>query len=62
MLAPEDKRGGPFPDVADYADRMAVVRAAEPGSMAGLHTVFWRRTKEAEQTEAGDITPSETCT
>jgi RNA polymerase sigma-70 factor (ECF subfamily) len=61
MLAPEAKRGGPFPDVADYADRMAVVRTAEPGSMACLHDVFWRRTKEVEVAGAGKITLSEDC-
>ncbi|WP_299730659.1 RNA polymerase sigma factor [uncultured Tateyamaria sp.] len=61
MLAPPEKRGGPFPDVADMADRMAVVRNAEPGSMAGLHTVFWRGTKEAEETGAGSTEPDSGC-
>ena len=61
MIAPEDKRGGPFPDIRDFADRMAVVREAEPGSMAMLHAVFWRRTKEIEDAGAGSISPDAGC-
>jgi RNA polymerase sigma-70 factor (ECF subfamily) len=61
MLAPEDKRGGPFPDVAELADRMAVVRAARPGSMSALHEVFWRRTKECEEQGLGSATPDSGC-
>ena len=61
MLAGEGKHGGPFPNVSDFADRMAVVRQAEPGSMAGLHGVFWRRTKEIEDRGEGAITPESDC-
>jgi RNA polymerase sigma-70 factor (ECF subfamily) len=61
MLAPEEKRGGPFPDVAEMADRIAVVRAAKPGSMSGLHDVFWRRTKECEQKGLGSTTSHSDC-
>jgi RNA polymerase sigma-70 factor (ECF subfamily) len=61
MLAPEDKRGGPFPDVASMADRMAVVRAAKPGSMSALHDVFWRRTKECEEKGLGSTAPDSDC-
>ncbi len=61
MLAPSGKQGGAFPDVAELADRMAVVRSAEPGSMAGLHAVFWRRTKEAEEAGSGSVSPESGC-
>jgi RNA polymerase sigma-70 factor (ECF subfamily) len=61
MLAPEDRRGGPFPDVASLADRAAVVRTAEPGSMAALHAVFWRRTAEIVAAGTGAITPDSGC-
>jgi RNA polymerase sigma-70 factor (ECF subfamily) len=61
MLAPEDKRGGAFPDVAALADRAAVVRSAEPGSMAALHDIFWRRTAEIEAAGLGATTPDRGC-
>lgn len=61
MLAPEGRQGGSFPDVADLAERMAIVRNAAPGSMAGLHAVFWRRTKDAEETGAGSTKPDSGC-
>lgn len=61
QVAPEDRRGGPFPDIADYAERMAVVRTAEPGTMAGMHAVFWRRTKEIEEAGTGAVTPDSGC-
>jgi RNA polymerase sigma-70 factor (ECF subfamily) len=61
MLAPETKRGGGLPDVASLADRCAVVRGAEPGSMKSLHDVFWRRTSEIEAQGLGSITPGEEC-
>jgi RNA polymerase sigma-70 factor (ECF subfamily) len=61
MLAPEEKRGGPFPDVAELADRMAVVRTAKPGSMSALHDIFWRRTKECEEKGVGSTTPDSEC-
>ncbi len=61
MIAPEGKKGGPFPDVVELANRMAVVRAAEPGSMAGMHDVFWRRTKEIEEAGIGTTTPDAGC-
>ncbi len=60
-IAPEDRRGGPFPDIATLSDRIAVVRAAEPGSMAGLHAVFWRRTKEIEARGQGATEPLSGC-
>ena len=61
MIAFEGRKGGPFPDVADLADRMAIVRAAEPGAMAGMHDVFWRRTKEIEDEGIGSTTPDAGC-
>ena len=50
-----------FPDITDLADRMAVVRKAEPGSMAGLHANFWRRTKQIEETGEGSVEPLSGC-
>lgn len=61
MIAPEGRKGGAFPDVAELADRMAVVRVAEPGAMAGMHNVFWRRTKEIEEAGIGATTPDAGC-
>jgi len=63
QIAPEAKRGGPFPDVADFAERAAVVRDADfgTGSMARFHDVFWRRTKEIEESGAGSTEPLSTC-
>lgn len=61
QIAPEDRQGGPFPDVTDYADRMAVVRAAEPGSMKTLHDVFWKRTKQIEDQGLGSTAPDSQC-
>ncbi|WP_284163398.1 RNA polymerase sigma factor [Frigidibacter sp. SD6-1] len=61
MLAVEDRRGGPFPDVSSVADRIAIVRAAEPGSMEALHAIFWRRTAEIEVEGLGATTPDSGC-
>ncbi|MHA7777522.1 RNA polymerase sigma factor [Roseibium sp. M-1] len=61
MAAGGDGDTTSFPDIADYAERMAVVRKAEPGSMQGLHAVFWRRTKEIEESGAGSTEPVSGC-
>ncbi len=61
MIAPADKQGGPFPDISELAERMSIVREAEPGSMAGMHDVFWRRTKEIEEEGVGSTTPDSQC-
>lgn len=61
QLAPEDKRGEPFPDIAQLADRMAVVRTAEPGAMRGLHAVFWRDTRTVEEQGLGTTEPQSDC-
>ena len=59
--APEARRGGPLPDIADFAARIAAIREVDPetGRTRPLHDVFWRRTAEIEEagagsTEAGD--------
>lgn len=53
--APQSKRGGPPPDVADLADRIAAVRSVDPatGRTRPMHDVFWRRTSEIEEAGAG---------
>ncbi|WP_305986221.1 RNA polymerase sigma factor [Roseibium sp. MMSF_3544] len=61
MAAGESADTDAFPDVSDFADRMAVVRKAAPGSMAGLHDVFWRRTKQIEETGEGSTEPISGC-
>ncbi|MCV0429144.1 MAG: RNA polymerase sigma factor [Roseibium sp.] len=50
-----------FPDISAFADRMAIVRLSEPGSMTRLHDIFWRRTKEIEETGTGSIDPVSGC-
>lgn len=57
-----------LPDVADLADRIAMVRdAAGNGSgkgaskSAALHDLFWRRTKEIEDKGLGSIEPQSGC-
>jgi len=61
--APIAKRGGPLPDVADFAERCAVAAHASfgEGSMAQLHDIFWRRTKEIEEAETGEVVPIGDC-
>ena len=62
-IAPEAKRGGPIPDVADYADRLAAVRSADlaGGKSGALHDIFWRRTKEVEEAGTGGTVPLGNC-
>ena len=62
-VAPIAKRGGPLPDIADFAERCAIVREADfaNGSTARLHDIFWRRTKEIEEVGAGSIVPVGDC-
>jgi RNA polymerase sigma-70 factor, ECF subfamily len=62
-VAPEAKRGGPLPDIADFAERCAIVRDADfgTGSMARFHDVFWRRTKEIEEAGTGATVPLGDC-
>jgi RNA polymerase sigma-70 factor, ECF subfamily len=61
--AAEGRRGGPIPDVADYADRLAVVRSASfaEGKAVALHDIFWRRTREIEATGLGSTAPETNC-
>jgi RNA polymerase sigma-70 factor (ECF subfamily) len=61
MIAPEDRKGGPIPDLDDFVDRCAVVRDSESTSMAELHNVFWRNTKEIEEQGTGSIEPDSDC-
>jgi RNA polymerase sigma-70 factor (ECF subfamily) len=63
QIAPEARRGGPFPDVSDYAERAAVVREAAfaAGPMRNLHDVFWRRTAEIEDKGLGSTEPESQC-
>ena len=55
--APEAKRGGSLPDVADFAQRLAVIREVDPetGKTRRMHDVFWRRTAEIEESGAGSV-------
>jgi RNA polymerase sigma-70 factor (ECF subfamily) len=61
MIAPEDKKGGPIPDLDDFVDRCAVVRDCESTSMKQLHNVFWRNTKTIEEEGLGSIEPDSEC-
>jgi len=61
MIAPEDKKGGPFPDVQSFAERCAVVRNCQSTSMEALHNVFWRRTKEIEEKGLGSTQADSLC-
>lgn len=61
MVAPEDKKGGPFPDVQSFADRCAAVRNCKSTSMEALHDIFWRRTKEIEEQGLGTIEAESLC-
>lgn len=61
--AAEGRRGGPIPDVADYADRLAMVREADfaNGRTGAFHDIFWRRTREIEEAGVGSTVPETDC-
>ncbi len=61
MIAPEDRQGGPIPDLDDFVDRCAVVRDCKSTSMEQLHAVFWRNTKRIEDEELGSIEAESDC-
>lgn len=61
MAAAEGKKGGAFPDIADFAARCAVVRDCKTTGMKNLHDVFWRRTAEIESKGLGDTEPQSDC-
>lgn len=61
MIAPEDRKGGPFPDLEDFADRCTVVRDCKSTSMAELHKVFWRNTRRIEEEGLGPVEPESDC-
>jgi RNA polymerase sigma-70 factor (ECF subfamily) len=61
MIAPDDRKGGPIPDLDDFIDRCAVVRDCKSTSMEQLHNVFWRRTKPIEEQGLGSTEPQSDC-
>jgi len=61
MIAPADRQGGAFPDLADFADRCAVVRDCKTTSMEQLHNVFWRNTRRIEDEGLGSVEPQSGC-
>jgi len=61
MIAPEDKKGGPVPDLDDFVDRCAVVRDSKSTSMEQLHNVFWRNSKVIEEKGLGSIEAESDC-
>ena len=61
MIAPEDKKGGPIPDLDDFVDRCAVVRKCKSTTMEQLHNVFWKNTKEIEEKGLGSVDPQSDC-
>lgn len=61
MIAADDRKGGPFPDISTLADRCAVVRECRTMSMRNLHDLFWRRTKKIEEKGLGSTTPDSGC-
>lgn len=61
MIASEDRKGGQFPDVRDFAERCAIVQNCKTTSMQHLHSIFWRRTKEIEETGLGSTKPDSKC-
>lgn len=61
MIAPEDRKGGPIPDLDEFVDRCAVVRECKSTSMEKLHDVFWRNTKIIEEDGIGSIEPDSGC-
>lgn len=61
MIAPEDRKGGPIPDLDDFIDRCAVVRNCKSTSMEQLHNVFWRNTKKVEEEGLGSTEPQSDC-
>lgn len=61
MIAPENRRGGPIPDIEDFDARCAVVRNCKSTSMAQLHTIFWKNTKRIEEQGLGSTKPESEC-
>jgi RNA polymerase sigma-70 factor (ECF subfamily) len=61
MIAPDDRKGGDFPDLDDFKDRCEVVRNCSSTSMEQLHNVFWRNTRRIEDEELGSVEPESDC-
>jgi RNA polymerase sigma-70 factor (ECF subfamily) len=61
--APSSRQGGEIPPVPTLDARLAVVRSAEIDSGASqmLHDLFWRRTKEIEDSGRGVTEPESGC-
>lgn len=62
-VPPEERRGAPIPDVADFAERCAIAANADfgDGKMGRLHDIFWRRTKEIEEEGSVSVEPIHPC-
>jgi len=61
MIAPDDRKGGPVPDLEDFEARCRVVRETTSINMQKLHDVFWRNTKRIEEQGIGSVTPDSGC-
>ncbi|HNP37301.1 MAG TPA: RNA polymerase sigma factor [Woeseiaceae bacterium] len=60
-IAPENRKGGPIPDLDDFQARCDVVRNCTSTSMQELHNLFWRRTSDIEDTGLGSVKPESGC-
>jgi RNA polymerase sigma-70 factor (ECF subfamily) len=60
---PAERQGGAIPSVADMESRLAVVRSADidTGASQMLHDIFWRRTKELEDSGRGSPVAETDC-
>lgn len=52
---------GPLPDVADLADRMAIVRDMRDRPASDIHALFFDQVGAIERAGAGDVTPQSDC-
>lgn len=60
---PERQRGVLPPERLDFEERLNIVRDAnfDTGASQAMHDVFWRRTKELEDSGAGCTEPLSDC-
>ena len=61
MIAPDERKGGAFPDLEDFEARLKVVRETKSVNMQKLHDVFWRNTSRIEEEGIGSISPDSGC-